>query len=64
MFTGASQLPTQNIFMTSASGVDNPTMSTSQPDAVPLAGLPSYEEVIRRSDIYASSLLSAYLELQ
>lgn len=50
--TSESASPSQNIFMTSASGVDNPTMSTSQPDAVPLAGLPSYEEVIRRSDIY------------
>ena len=65
MFTDASQSPAQNIFMTSESGVDNPTMSTSQPDAVPFAGLPSYDEVIEHSDIYASSLLlSAYLHLQ
>ena len=61
MFTDGSQAAAQNVFMTTASGVDNPTMSASQPDAIALAGLPSYDEVVAHSDIYASSLSTAYL---
>lgn len=59
-----TQSPAQNIFMTSASGADNPAMSTSQPDAVALAGLPSYDEVIANANIYkridAESCLPSY----
>jgi len=46
----------QNIFMTPASGIDNAAMSSSQPDSLPLAGLPSYDDVVAHSDIYASSI--------
>jgi len=56
VFTDGSRVPAQGIFMTSTSGVDNNAMSSSQPDSVvPLAGLPSYDDVIAHSDIYASS---------
>ena len=60
LFTGGSQTQGQGIFMTSESGVDNPTMSASDPDATVPAGLPSYDEVIAHSDIYASSLSTLY----
>jgi len=55
LFAGASQVPAQGIFMTTTSGVDNPAVSPE--NAIPLAGLPSYDDVIAHSDIYASSLL-------
>jgi len=52
-----SQAATQGVFMTSMSGVDNRALSSEQEAdiALPLAGLPSYDDVIANSDKYASS---------
>ena len=65
LFTDGAQAATQGIFVTSLSGVDNTGMSSSQQDgvALPLNGLPSYDDVIANSDIYASSLLMLHLQL-
>jgi len=40
--------------MTPLSGVDNAALSNDQDIALPLSGLPSYDDVIANSDKYAS----------
>lgn len=47
-----AQVSSHSIFMTPASGVDNAAVSSNEPDITPLAGLPSYDDVIAHSDIY------------
>jgi len=58
VYAGAVHEPSQTVFMTPQSGVDNTAMITNPPDAIPLAGLPSYEDVIAHSDIYASFFIT------
>ena len=42
--------------MTTASGADN--TASNQPAAVPLAGLPSYDDVLAHSDIYVGFFIT------
>jgi len=56
VFADSSNVPAQSIFMTTASGADN--TASNQPAAVPLAGLPSYDDVLAHSDIYVGFFIT------